>query len=179
MKLKICVVLCMFFLGTLGFAGEQEFHKGNLFVTPQFAYYSYAPNFGVGLEYAVTNNIGVGGSVMVAFWSDSFGIYKVSETLITPAFEVYYHFTKLNAPKLDLFAGVGIGYSAYSWSWDLGDIEWKDEGSSSVYFSPILGIRYYLNKKIAVSLKTHYSSVGDWTGMGGELGIAFKLGREK
>lgn len=175
MKHQIIIVLCVLVMATTAFAGEQEFSKGKLFLTPQFAYYSYAPNLGVSVEYAVTDNIGIGGSFMLAFWSDDFAGIKISESLITPSVEAYYHFTKIQAEKFDLFAGLSIGYSIFSWSWDIGDSKWSDAGSSGIYLSPILGARYYLSKKLALCLKSHYSALGSWTGIGGEFGLTFML----
>jgi len=177
MKSRFIFVLCILSLVTSVFAGEQEFSKGKLFLTPQFAYYSYAPNLGLSVEYAVTDNIGIGGSCMFAFWSDEFLDVKISETLITPSAEAYYHFTNIQAEKLDFFAGLSVGYSIFSWSWDIGDTTWSDAGSSGLFLSPILGARYYLSKKLALCLKGHYSVLGSWTGIGGEIGLTFMLSK--
>jgi hypothetical protein len=176
-SILITVLLIVLLVSTIS-AEEKEFNKGQLFLTPQFAYYSYAPNIGVGLEYALTEKVGIGGSLMVASWSSEAGTFKVSQTLIIPAVDVNYHFTKVAFDKLDLFAGISIGYSIYSYSWDFGEITWDEAGTSSVYFSPVLGIRYYFSKKIALCLKSHYSALGDWSGMGGELGVTFRLGKQ-
>ncbi|NIM13264.1 MAG: outer membrane beta-barrel protein [Candidatus Aminicenantes bacterium] len=175
MKTRFIIVLSILVMVSSAFAGEKEFGKGQLFLTPQFAYYSYAPNFGVSLEYGLTQNIGIGGSLLFAFWSDEAFDVKISESLITPSFDIYYHFTKVEVEKLDLFAGLSVGYSIYSYSFDIGGFEWNDAGSSNIYLSPILGIKYYLTSKLAISLRSHYSALGDWSGMGGELGLSFRL----
>lgn len=177
MKTRFIIVLSILVMVSSAFAGEKKFGKGQLFLTPQFAYYSYAPNFGVSLEYGLTENIGVGGSLMLAFWSDDAFDIKISETLITPSFEVNYHFTKVEVEKLDLFAGLSVGYSIYSHSFDIWGMEWSDKGSSGIYLSPILGVRYYFTPKLAISLRSHYSALGDWSGAGGELGLTFRLSK--
>ncbi len=177
MKTRFIIVLSILFMVSSAFAGEKEFGKGQLFLTPQFAYYSYAPNFGVSLEYGLTGNIGIGGSLMLAFWSDEAFDIKISESLITPSFDVYYHFTKVEVEKLDLFAGLSVGYSIYSYSFDIGGIEWSDAGSSGIYLSPVFGARYYLTPKLSISLRSHYSALGDWSGVGGELGLTFRLSK--
>lgn len=177
MKSRFIFVLCILLLVTSVFAGEQEFSKGKVFLTPQFALYSFAPSLGVSVEYALTENIGIGASGMFAFWSDNYSGVKISQSLITPSAEAYYHFTNIQAEKLDFFAGLSVGYSIFSWSWDIGDTEWSDAGSSGIFISPILGARYYLSKKLAICLKGHYSVVGSWTGIGGEIGLTFVLSK--
>lgn len=168
------LMVVMFFLS--GFAGENEFSEGSLFLTPQIALYKYAPNFGASLEYGLTENIGIGASLMLAFWSDNLGMNgKASQTLITPSVEGYYHFTKLDAKKLDVFAGASLGYSIYSWSWDGPGGSWSDAGSSDIYLSPFVGCRYYFNKKIAAYLNLHFSVLGDRSGVGGVVGVTFRL----
>lgn len=174
---RVIIVLFIVSMVSSVFAGEKEFGKGQLFLTPQAAYYSYAPNLGVSVEYALTENIGIGGSIMLAFWSAGGGVNKFSESLITPSIDAYYHFIKVQVEKLDLFAGLSVGYSIYSLSVGIESTEYNDAGSSGIYLSPILGIRYYLTPKLALSLRSHYSALGDWSGMGGELGISFKVSK--
>lgn len=174
---RVFIVLFIVLMVSSVFAGEKEFGKGQLFLTPQATYYSYAPNLGVSVEYALTENIGIGGSLMLAFWSTGGGNSKVSESLITPSFEVYYHLTQIPIEKFDIFGCLSVGYSIYSWSWDLGDVEWGDKGSSNLYLSPIMGTRYYLTSKLAICLKFQYSALGNWTGIGGVLGLTFRLGK--
>ena len=115
MKRKIMVtVLALAVLAGTAAAGTKEFWKGGIYVTPQIVVNSWGGSipFGVNAEYGLTENIGIGGSVMLNMWSEEYW----SSTLINQA-DVAYHFTKLNAEKFDLYAGGGLGYSAYSWKW--------------------------------------------------------------
>jgi len=89
----------------------NEYRKGGFYLTPQVALYGFALNFGASAEFGLTENIGLGGTLMFAFWGDP----GISFTLITPSVEGYYHFTKLDVDKLDLFAGAALGFSIYSW----------------------------------------------------------------
>lgn len=167
------VVVCLFSI--YGFSGTAEFSKGSIFITPQVALYSWATNFGVSLEYGMTENIGIGGTVMMAFWSENLGLWgKVSETMITPSIDAYYHFTSIDVEKLDLYAGLSLGYSIYSWSWDTPGMDWTDAGASELYLSPFLGARYFLTKKLAINLKFIYSALGDWGGAGGVIGLTIR-----
>jgi hypothetical protein len=67
MKRLFVIVALVFALGAgLATAGPAEFSKGNFPPAPQLGYASWGGGipFGVNAEYAVTNNIGVGGSVI-------------------------------------------------------------------------------------------------------------------
>jgi len=160
----------------VAFAEESsKFRQGNILLTPQFGYNSYSPDFGVSVEFGLTDNIGIGGSLMFGFWSDNLMSTKFSQTIINPSIDAYYHFNRLTWKNIDLFIGLSLGYSIYSWSAENDWVEWKDSGSSGVYLSPIIGIRYYFSPKLILCAKSRYSAIGSFTGMGGELGITFKL----
>jgi len=149
------------------------FREHGLYFTPQVAITSYAFNFGASMEYGLTENIGVGGTVMLAFWSDN--ALRLSQTLITPSAEGYYHFTKLDVENLDLFAGAALGFSIYSFSWDFGNGDDNAVGAGGVFLSPILGGRYFFSEKIAACLKLYVSIIGNFAGVGAVAGVTIVL----
>ena len=177
MKRKIMVtVLALAVLAGTAAAGTKEFWKGGIYVTPQIGVNSWGGSipFGVNAEYGLTENIGIGGSVMLNMWSEEYW----SSTLINFNADVAYHFTKLNAEKFDLYAGGGLGYSAYSWKWkDSSGGGIGGTGSSGIYIPIFVGGRYYFNPKMAVSLRLVGSLTGHWYGFGGVLGVTFVLGK--
>jgi len=156
-------------------AGPKEFVKGAFYLTPQIGLYSWGGSipFGAAGEFALTPNIGVGGAIMVHMWSEEFW----TESIISFSAEVLYHFTKLKAQKLDLFAGGGLGYSVYSWKWKSGFEDWIESasGGSGLYLDPILGARYWFSEKLAVSLRLIGSLIGSWTGFGGQIGLTIRV----
>ena len=109
------------------------------------------------------------------FWSDNIFGNRLSETLITPSVDAYYHFTQLDVDKLDLFAGAALGFSIYSFNWDYQGVDDGNTGTSNIFLSPILGARYYFNEKIAASLKLYISILGNWAGVGGVAGVTIVL----
>lgn len=137
-----------------------EFEKGNMFLTPQIGLNSYAVPFGVNFEYAMTENIGVGGTVMMWIWNHG--------TLILPSVDAAYHFTMLEVEKLDLFAGAGLGFAIFS-------AKGGYSGSSGIYISPFVAGRYWFSDKMAASLRVNVGLIGDWTGVGGLLGVTFRI----
>jgi len=177
-KFLALIGVCIICLVSVAFAEESsKFGQGNILLTPQFGYNSYSPVFGASLELGLTDNIGIGGSLMLGFWSENVVSIKFSQTIINPSLDAYYHFNRLTWKNIDLFIGLSLGYSIYSWSAENDWVEWEDSGSSGVYLSPIIGIRYYFSPKLILCAKSRYSAIGSFTGMGGELGITFKLNK--
>lgn len=132
-----------------------SFNKGVLYVTPQIGFNSWALPFGVNVEYAMTENIGIGGTVMAWFWS--------GQGVIVPSAEVAYHFTMLDVPKLDLSAGGGFGFAIATGG-----------GSSGIYPFVLLNARYFFQPKMAINLRFNMS-FGDWGSAGGLFGVTFIL----
>jgi hypothetical protein len=178
-KAWIALVMVVFLSAGLS-AGAKEFSKGSMYLTPQVGINSYAIPFGAWFEVALTENIGVGGSVMFQFWSEDLFLFDAdfgySATLITPAVEAAYHFTKIKMEKLDLYAGAALGFSIYKVSWK-DDFGGDDDvtGSSGIYLSPFAGGRYYFSEKMAVNAKVNFSAIGDFSGVGGTVGLTIRL----
>ncbi len=159
-------------LSGLASATTKEFSMGHFYLTPQIGFASWGGSipFGVNAEYAITDNIGVGGTVMAQFWSDTWG----SVSWITVFAEANYHFIKLRADKLDLYAGAGLGYGIYSVSYASGFIT-GGTGSSGLILQPIVGARYYFSPKMAGSLRITTPFLGGFTGFGAAVGVTFLL----
>jgi hypothetical protein len=151
---------------------SQLFQKGKMWITPQIGLYSWGGSvpFGASFETAITPNIGVGGTAMAMFWGES----EWTSSLIMLSADVAYHFTQLKVDNLDLYAGGGLGYSIYSYSWKSGFSGTYGGTGSGVYIATLLGARYYFTPKIAASLRLVGSLTG-WSGFGTQLGVAFNL----
>jgi hypothetical protein len=170
MKKLVTAIFALLILSGAALAGTNEFSKGSFFITPQVGINSWAIPFGVNAEYAITPNIGIGGTVMVWLWSDTWYTYSI----ISPSAEAVYHFTQLNLDKIDLFAGAALGYTIYSFSSKEAGFT-GSLGSSGIDLGIVLGGRYFFSDKIAVSLRTSGSFIGGWAGFGGAIGVTFKL----
>jgi len=140
-----------------------EFNKGEKYLTPQIGLNSYATPFGANFEYAITENIGVGGTVMISLWND----WGYKNSLIMPSVEGAYHFTKLDVEKLDLYAGLGLGYAIFNSDY----VSW----SSGLDLSPFIAARYWFSGKLGASLKVNYSLLGDFSSYGTFLGVVFRI----
>jgi hypothetical protein len=174
-KTMLVAVLALAVIAGTAQAGTREFYKGGIWVTPQIGLNSWGGGlpFGAGVEYGITENIGIGGSVMLNMWNEDYW----SSTLINFNADVAYHFTKVNAAKFDLYAGGGLGYSVYSYKYKSGYEDWGGTAGSGIYIPIFVGARYYFNPKMAVSLRLVGSLTGHWSGFGGVLGVTFALGK--
>jgi hypothetical protein len=173
------VVLCVGIM--MSFAGNGKFGKGAMFISPVLGINSYAVPFGASVEYGINDKIGIGGTILYQSWGDSWGLnganYGYNSTLITPSVQGIYHFTGIKAKKIDLYSGINLGYSIYSFSWDR-DFSGSGEtivGGSGLYLSPFAGVRYYLSAKMALTASVNMSAVGDWSGVNSLIGVSFKL----
>lgn len=175
MRSKILIfVLSLMLVSAFAFSADN-FEKGGKYVTPQVGLNSWAIPFGASYGVGITDNIEVGVSVMVYFWSESFFGYDWSYTVITPSLEGAYHFTTLELP-VDVFAGLSLGYSIFSLSDGSGN-DYAGAFGSSLYLSPFIGARYFFKDKYAVSLKAYFSAMGDLSGAGAVLGLTIALGK--
>ena len=172
MKKRVCVLLAVVLAVTgLATASSKEFSMGKFYLTPQVGFGSWGGSipFGANAEYAISENIGIGGTVMAQFWSEAYG----SASYIMFSAEANYHFIKLAAEKIDLYVGAGLGYGLISWSYGTG---YNSGGAGSgLILEPILGGRYYISPKMAISLRLVGSVVGGFTGFGATAGVTFLL----
>jgi hypothetical protein len=172
MTKRVCALLAVVLAVTgLASATSKEFSMGHFYLTPQIGFGSWGGSipFGVNAEYAVSENVGLGGSVMYQGWTEELG----SVSLISFAFQANYHFIKLDASKFDLYAGAELGYGLYSVTYDSG-FSSGISGSSGLVLAPVLGGRYFLSPTIALSLRLTGSLVLR-PGFGATVGVSFKL----
>ena len=132
------------------------FLKGDIFVTPQIGFNSWTIPFGASLEYAMTENIGVGGTVMAWFWGGG--------GLIVPSVEAAYHFTMLEVDKLDLSAGGGLGFA----------IATGGGYTGAIYPFILLNGRYFFKPNMAFNLRLNMS-FGTWGSAGALVGVTFRI----
>lgn len=166
-------IFLLLFSVTLVFPQDKEFYKNTQILSPVLRLNSYTVPFGANFEYGITEKVGVGGTAMLWFWSSKY----LSNSLISLSADAAYHFTSVEVKKLDLFAGAGLGFSIYSYSWKsgYGEEKYGGVGSSGLFLEPFGGVRYYFSPKIAGYSRVYVDFIGDWTGFGGIIGASFKL----
>jgi len=174
-RTKPALILSLFFLLSFSLTSlsAEEFYTGTQLVTPVIGLNEFTIPFGANFEYGLTDNIGIGGTGMIWVWNSEFWINSIYSISIDGT----YHFTQINIDKLDLFAGAGIGFSIYTFSWKEAYKGRQDggAGSSGLYLEPFFGARYYVSPKIALFSRIYTDIIGDWSGFGAIIGVSFRL----
>ncbi len=187
--------LCAFvFAFTLlsGSAARAQFAKGDILINPGVSFLGYGYNFGysggysglpalsASVEYSITDQIGVGG--YVGYQSRSYkysSSSKIRWTSIGFGARGVYHASSflndalnasINEEKLDIYAGLSLGYQTYSWNYGDTGLSGLNNGTGGVVLGGILGVRYMFSPNIGVYGELGRGAFGAIT-----LGATFKL----
>lgn len=190
--LSAFALVCALFLSN---TANAQFDKGTILINPGISFlgYSYGysyygggysglPALSVSVEYSVTDNIGVGG--YLGYQSRSYkygGTYNDRLTSIGFGVRGVYHASSflndalsanINAEKLDIYAGLSLGYQTSSWKYDdsFNGIGRTTYSSGIPVFGGILGVRYMFKPSIGVYGELGRGAFGAIT-----AGVTFKL----
>lgn len=203
MKKAVLLLIVMFVLAFSVFALNKDdideekigkkFARGSMYVTGQIGINSYVATddpfntmpfpLGASYEVALTDNIGIGGTVMFDKWSDYLGMFGGKWTFLVfkPSLDITYHFNVNKMKGLNLFTGASLGYSILSVSNELGS-DYMGELKSEPHFAPFLGLHLYFWEnspgffnKLMITSKVYWSVAGDFSGVSGAVGITYKI----
>lgn len=203
MKKAFLLLIVMFVLAFSVFALNKDdieevkigkkFAKGSMYVTGQIGINSYVATddpfnalpflLGASYEVALTDNIGIGSTVMFDKWSDYLGMFGGKWTFLVfkPSLDITYHFNVNKMKGLNLFTGASLGYSILSVSNELGS-DYMGELKSEPHFAPFLGFHLYFWEnspgffnKLMITSKVYWSVAGDFSGLSGAIGITYKI----
>lgn len=201
MKKTVLLLIIIFVLLFFVFASSpvsasdraKKFSRGSLFMMGQIGINSYIATddpfdsmpfpIGSSFEILVTDNMGIGGTVMFDKWCDYLGVYggKFTFRVIKPSLDITYHYNFENIKGLDLFNGVQLGYSIFSVSNELGN-DYLGDLKNEPHLAPFFGTHLYFWENtsgffnnILVTLKVYWSVAGDFSGVFGTVGITFKI----
>jgi hypothetical protein len=203
MKKAVLLLIVIFIFGFSAFAlnkddteGEKtgkKFAKGSKYVTGQIGISSYVATdepfdampfpLGASYEFALTDNIGIGGTLMFDKWSDYLGMFggKWTFRVFKPSFDITYHLNVKKMEGLNLFTGASLGYSFLSVSNELGG-DYMGELKSEPHLAPFLGLHLYFWENapgffgnLLVTSKIYWSVTGDFSGVSGAVGITYKI----
>jgi hypothetical protein len=158
---KITVLFIALLMTTAFMAGDdgKAFQNGDKILDLSVGFSEFTTPFAIGYEHSISDNLGINVSALILSWGYDFGSFgDFNQTLIMPQAHLLYHFTKIKAKKLDVYAGAGAGFSIYNSDWD------DETSTGGVFLSGVLGIRYYVSKKIAIQARETFVVVGDWGG---------------
>ena len=192
------LVVLVFALKPVSASGEAgNFSKGSMYVTAQAGVNSYVATadrfakpfdsmpfpLGASFEYSLTNNLGIGGTVMFDKWHDYLGIFggKWTFRLFKPSLDISYHFRAEKIAGLDFVVGANLGYSILSVGNDLGN-HYEGGLKNEPHLAPFLGTDLYFWEnlpgflgRLMVTLKASWSVTGNFSGVFGSVGITYRI----
>ncbi len=197
MILMALIVLGFALNAVSAFRKAGNFSKGSMYVTAQAGLNSYAatadrhakpfdpPPFPLGgsFEFSLTNNLGIGGTVMFDSWHDYLGMFggKWVFRLFKPSWDITYHFRTERPGGLDFVAGANLGYSLLSVGNELGN-HYEGNLNSEPHLALFLGTNLYFWEglpgfmgRLMVTLKASWSVAGDFSGLYGSVGITYRI----
>ncbi|MBS9766914.1 MAG: hypothetical protein KGV44_05175 [Flavobacteriaceae bacterium] len=118
-----------------------------------------------GYDYAVTNDITVGGQL--SFATSTFGVNDVRGSWFGLGVNGNYHFNNvLQIPNnFDAYAGVTLAYNNFSYN------NGYSGNASGMGFAGQIGGRYFFNNKLAINVEFGGGNIAS----GGKVGITYKL----
>ncbi len=171
----------------------NKFSKGSMYVTGQVGINSYVATdepfdsmpfpMGASYEVFIADNVGIGSKIMFDKWCDYLGVFggKWTFRVFKPSLYIKYHLNLPGAEGMGLFAGADLGYSIFSASNELGNDYWGDL-KSGLHLAPFLGTNLYFWENLSgfferflVTFKVDWSVTGDFAGLGGTVGITFRI----
>jgi hypothetical protein len=175
----------------------NQLSKGSMFLTGQIGFNTMVRTadrfaepfdtmpfpFGASFEVRLTDNIGVGGTVMYDQWSDYLGMFggKWTFRLFKPSFDVAYHFRTRKIRGLDFFTGANLGYSFVSVSNMLGST-YSGNLKNEPHIAPFVGINlhFWPNSpdflgRLTVTFKAAWSVTGHFSGVYGTTGLTYRF----
>lgn len=177
--------------------GDKPFSRGSIYITGQIGLNtlvrttdSLADPFntmpfpvGGGFEFLLTDNIGLGGSVMYDKSCDYLGIFGGTWTfrIFKPALDIAYHFRAEKIGGLDFFTGASLGYSLVSVSNNLGN-DYQGKLKSEPHVAPFIGLnlRFWRNSsgflgRLLVTFRASWSVTGYFSDVYGTVGLSYRL----
>ncbi len=138
---------------------------------------------GAGFEVRLTDNIGIGGTVMYDQWSDYLGMFggKWTFRLFRPTFDIAYHFRAREIRSLGFFAGAELGHNFVSVSNMLGNV-YEGNLKSEPHLAPFAGVNVHFRRdpagflgRLAVTFKAAWSVTGRFAGVYMLAGLTCRL----
>ncbi|GAB3925858.1 hypothetical protein [Larkinella terrae] len=171
--LSSLLVMTLLLVGTKSFA---QYQKGDKFLNAGIglgAYYGGGVPIGASFEVGVTDEISVGAQVDFYTWGYNYVGYKWRYTFIPVAVRGSYHVNELlnlNNDKLDLYAGLALGYYISSYSDNSGYTGFYDNSyGNRVLFGLHIGGRYFFKPNIGAFAEVGYGVAPL------KLGVTFKF----
>lgn len=170
---KITLLFCSVFLIGLMVKAQAPLQEGEMQINAGLGLSNYGlPLYG-GLEFGVGDNISVGGEISYRGYHETYSSHKWNHSITTVAALGNYHFNELlDIPsEWDFYAGLSLGYSAWSSKLDGGGgFDYSGRGGSGLYLVGQIGGRYFFKENIGINVE-----LGGGNYSGGKIGVTIKI----
>ena len=174
MKKLLTLSFLLALMATTSFKGfSQGFKQGDKLLNATVglnSYYGVGLPLGASFEVGVTDAISAGGQVdyssgnisgisgygFTAFYIGARGSYHLGELL------------KVNSDKVDLYAGLGLGYRSFSWKDGYNGVGYSY--GNGLDFNYFIGGRYFFSESFGAVVELGYSGVSN-----ARAGLTFKF----
>ena len=164
MKKPLHFLLTLNLLLVFQFQAKAQFFPEKPMLNAGVGFSGYGIPIYASIDFPVSDNITVGGSVSFQTNTENFGFNDTrwKHTIFGIGARGDYHFNELlDVPdEWDLYAGVSLEY--YSWETKLkggGEAIYRGSGSGGLGFSGRVGCRYFFNEKLGANLEFGGGSV--------------------
>lgn len=166
--------------GSLYLAGEIGL---NSYVATEEPFASLPFPVGMSASFLVRENLAIGGTLMFDRWRDYLGMLggKFTFHIFRPSFTLTYHFKPRTFEGLHFTSGFDLGYSFVVVTNDLGN-DYTGDLEHEPYIAPFLGTNITFREgssgfwsRLMLRLKLSWSMTGDFSGLTGQVGIAYKF----
>ncbi len=137
------------------------------------SYYSGGIPVGASFEYGVTDDISVGGSLDYLSYHYAGYANNYNFSALYVAGRGSYHFNRLlnlRIEKLDIYAGLSLGYRSVSWNNGYNSSGLGNQYGSSLFLGVHAGARYYFTKTFGV-----FAELGALGSTNAKTGVAFRF----
>ncbi len=164
---KLSLLMLVVF-SSLAVMAQSPYTKGEKQLNGGFGLSSWGLPVYIGLDYAVHDDITVGGELSFRSYNEKIGTYKYDHSVIGVSGNGNYHFnTILEIPdNWDVYAGLNLGF--YIWN---SPNSYTGSHTSDLGFGAQIGGRYYFSDKVSLNLEFG----GGNAFSGGKIGISVFL----
>jgi hypothetical protein len=159
-------------------SGGYGFHNGDklLNIGVGLSSYYYGNPIGLSYEVGITDDISVGGQFDYnsGRYDDYYGYnYRYRYSAYYLGARGSFHFDRvlnLNQKKVDLYAGLGIGYQSFKWNDSYYGNGYGYNYGSGIFLNYFIGGKYYFTNKVGAFLELGYTGLST-----SRVGLAVKF----
>jgi hypothetical protein len=159
-------------------SGGLGFHEGDklLNIGVGLSSYYYGHPIGLSYEVGITEDISVGGQLDYnsGSYDDYYGYnYRYRYSAYYLGARGSYHFNRvlnINENKIDLYAGLGLGYRSFKWNDSYYGSGYGYSYGSGLFLNYFIGGKYYFTNKVGAFLELGYTGLSS-----SRVGLAVKF----